>query len=193
MMCEHELKQAFWVLTYTRNLVSVKKLAEQGAMVSFRKEANIRIQDGTLLPLVCTRDDLYTLRVLAFVCNLGPRALPVKRLSGIAHGCEGRKGLSPWSCSRHRAMGHNNFNDVARLTKLVDGMRIREEGAEGNYDTCAAEKAKRAPVNKASDTRAKKKLDIVHTDLLGPIHQQSYESFRYAIRFIDSYSRYAVM
>ena len=50
-MCELELKQAFWVPTYTRNLISVKKLASQGAIVSFGKEANIRTQDGTLLPL----------------------------------------------------------------------------------------------------------------------------------------------
>ena len=36
---------------------------------------------------------------------------------------------------------------------------------------------------------ANRKLDIV----LGPIHQESYEVFRYAIGFIDSHSRYAVM
>ena len=93
----------------------------------------------------------------------------------------------------HRELGHNNFNDVARLTKLVDGMHIRKDGAAGQCDTCAEEKSKLAPLNKASDTRAKKKLDIVHTDVLGPIHQESYEGFRYAIGFIGSYSRYAVM
>ena len=202
-LCELGLKQAFWVPTYTRNLISVKKLAEQGAMVSFGKEANIRTRDGTLLPLVCTSDDLYTLRVLPFVCNLGPRALPVERLPGIAHGCGGRKGWSPWLSSHaaqsrtlvqwHRALGHNNFNDVARLTKLVDVMHIRKDGEAGHCDTCAEEKAKRAPVNKASGIRAKKKLDLVHTDVLGLIHQESYEGFRYAIGFVDSYSRYVVM
>ena len=72
-------------------------------------------------------------------------------------------------------------------------MHIRKDRAAGHCDTCAEEKAKRAPVNKASGTRAKKKLDIVHTDVLGPIHQESYEGFQYAIGFIDSYSRYAVM
>ena len=202
-MCELELKQAFWVPTYTRNLISLKKLAEQSAMVSFGKEANIRTQDGTLLLLVCTSDDLYTLRVLLFVCNLGPRALPVERLPGIAHGCGGRKGWSPWLGSHaaqsrtleqwHRALGHNNFNDVARLTKLVDGMHIRKDGEAGHCETCAEEKAERAPVNKASGTGVKKKLDIVHTDVLGPIHQESHEGFRYAIGLVDSYSQYAVM
>ena len=33
----------------------------------------------------------------------------------------------------------------------------------------------------------------VHTDVLGPMHQESYEGFRCAIGFLDSYSRYAVM
>ena len=92
----------------------------------------------------------------------------------------------------HRVLGHN-FNDVARLTKLVDGMHIWKDGAAGHCDTCAEKKAKRAPVNKASGTRAKKKLDNVHTDVLGSIHQESNEGFRYAIGFIDSYSRYAVV
>ena len=72
-------------------------------------------------------------------------------------------------------------------------MHIRKDGEAGHCDTCAEENAKRAPVNKASDTRAKTKLDIVHTDVLGPIHQKSKEGFRYAIGVIDSYSRYAVM
>ena len=198
-MCELELKEAFWVAIYTRNLISVKKLAEQGARVSFGKEANIRTQDGSLLPLVCTSDDLYTLLVLPFVCNLGPRALPVDRLPGITHRCGGCKGWSHWLGSHaaqsrtlvqwHRALGHNNFKDVARLTKLLDGMQIRKDGASGHCDACAEEKPKSAPVNKASGTRAKK-LDLVYTDVLGPIHQESYEGFRSAIGFIDSYSRY---
>ena len=40
-------------------------------------------------------------------------------------------------------------------------------------------------MNKVSGTRATKKLR--------PIHQESYESFRHAIGFNDSYSRHAVM
>ena len=146
-MCELELKQAFWVATQTRNLILVKKLAEQGAMVSFGKEAIIRTQDGTLPPLVCTSDDLYTLHVLPSVCIFGARALPVERLPGIAHGSGGQKGWSPWLGSHaaqsrtlgqgHRALSHNNFNDVARRTKLVDGMHIGKDGAAGHCDTCA--------------------------------------------------------
>ena len=73
-------------------------------MVSFVKETNIRTQDGTLLPLVCTNDDLYTLLILPFVCNLGPRAITMERLPGNTHGSKGCKGWSPWLRS-HAAQG----------------------------------------------------------------------------------------
>ena len=159
--CELELKQAFWVTTYTRNLISVKKLAKQGAIVSVGKEAIIRTQDGTLLPLVGTSDDLYTLRVLPFVGNLR-----MERLQSIAHRSGEGNGWSPWLGSHaaqsrtlvqwHRALGHNNFNDVALTTKLVDGMHMRKDVAAGHCDTCAEEKAKRAHVNKASSVERKR-------------------------------------
>ena len=66
--------------------------------------------------------------------------------------------------------------------------------SSGHCETCAEKRAQRAPVNKASGTRASKKLDIVHTDdVLGPLHQELYEGFRYQMGFIDCHSRYAAM
>ena len=66
-MCERELKQAFCLPTYNRNLISLKTLAEQGAWVSFGKEANFRTEDGNTLPLVCTVM-VYTLFVFFLLC-----------------------------------------------------------------------------------------------------------------------------
>lgn len=197
--CAVELKQAFWVPSYTRNLISVKKLAMQGATVSFGKQAHIRTSDGTLIPLVCTSDDLYTLIVYPSKCNLGPKALD-RQLPGIAFGNDSHRSGSYWvaASSRsmeqwHLALGHNNYQDVARLPQLVEGMAINRSQPHGHCDSCATEKAKRAPVKKTCSTRAETQLDIVHTDVLGPIQQTSHEGYRYAIGFIDSFSRYAVV
>ena len=67
-------------------------------------DANIKTQDGTLLHLVCASDGLHTLHVLAFVCNLGPRELPVECLPVIAHGSGGRKGWYPgWAAMQPKA------------------------------------------------------------------------------------------
>ena len=59
-MCELEMKKAFWVPTYTHNLISVKKLAGQGAMVShgIRHEysAHYTAQENTKIERVCGTD-----------------------------------------------------------------------------------------------------------------------------------------
>ncbi len=49
-------------------------------------------------------------------------------------------------------LGHNNYQDVARLLNLVKGMTIL--GGPGHCDPCSTEKAKRAPVDKKWGTRA---------------------------------------
>ena len=74
-------------------------------MVSFGKEANIRTQNGTLLPLACTSVELHTLRVLPFLCNFGPRALPVERLKeGLHMEVEGaRDGHFGWATMQPKA------------------------------------------------------------------------------------------
>ena len=82
-------------------------------------------------------------------------------------------------------MGHNNLHDVAKLQQEVMGMNISRPDEKTNCNICCTEKAKRA---KTCGTRAKTKLAIVHTDVLGPIQQESHEGFRYAVGFIDSYS-----
>ncbi len=44
--------------------------------------------------------------------------------------------------------------------------------------------------NRAPDARAQNPLDLVHTDLTGPINVIAKDGFRYAISFTDDYSGY---
>ena len=43
---------------------------------------------------------------------------------------------------------------------------------------------------KAKGYRAKEVLDLVHTDLCGPMSTSAREGYEYFITFIDNYSRY---
>ena len=70
-------------------------------------------------------------------------------------------------------MGQNNWHDVAKLPYWVVGMNI----SGSKKKICGTEKAKRASIPKTWGTRAKTKLAIVHTDVLGPIQQESHEDF----------------
>ena len=75
----------------------------------------------------------------------------------------------------------------------VVGMEVAKDGKTNLCETCCVQNAKREAVPKQWGTRAEAKLDIVHTDVLGPVHQTSPEGVLYAIGFIDSSSRFAVM
>ena len=63
-------------------------------------------------------------------------------------------------------MGHNNFSDLKRMPKFVEGMQIGDSKIEC-CEVCDLNKSKKQPVPKDCMTRAKKNLDIVHTDVLG--------------------------
>ena len=167
--CLLELKDAFWVPSYARNLVSVKRLTDKGAMIQFNDDPTIKMPNGTVVPMM-TNDELFS--VMAQPVETGSLAM-------MSHS------IKHW----HRVMEHNNWHDVAKLQQEVVGMNISGSEKKTNCNICCTEKAKRASIPKTWGTRAKTKLAIVHTDVLGPIQQESHEGFRYAVGFIDSYSR----
>ena len=166
--CLLELRDAFRVPPYARNLVSVKRLTDKGAMIQFNDDPTIKMPNGTFVPMMKI-DEFFS--VMAQPVETGSLAM-------MSHS------IKHW----HRVMGHNNWHDVAKLQQEVVGMNI--SGSEKNCNICCTEKAS---IPKTWGTRAKTKLAIVHTDVLGPIHQESHEGFRYAVGFIDSYSRFGAV
>ena len=93
--------------------------------------------------------------------------------------------LKQWHCR----MDHKNYKDLSHLEQHVEGMKIKDFKIE-NYETCEFNKAKKKPVPKDYYTRAIRTLDIVHTDILGSIDPIAEDGHRYAIGFVDSFSRY---
>ena len=74
----------------------------------------------------------------------------------------------------HRRMGHNC-----------------DYPAGSHCEECAIGKAHRQNRNTAPIPRKEKALDLVYSDVAGPMDTTSIGGMRYAISFIDSYSRYA--
>ena len=85
-------------------------------------------------------------------------------------------------------MGHNNVEDIYKLKDHAVGLKLREHLT--NCETCQLNKSKKLPVPKASGKRASEALEIVHTDTLEPIQPEAVDGHRYAIGFVDSFSRY---
>ena len=88
----------------------------------------------------------------------------------------------------HLCLGHINSNRIQRLIKDdllepldFDGFPVCESCLEG--------KMTKRPFN-AKGRRAQELLELVHTDLCGPMSTQAKGGYEYFITFIDDYSRY---
>ena len=81
--------------------------------------------------------------------------------------------LSVW----HQRFGHLNMQDINSISKnnnIVDGMKI-DTGEDDNNDcgSCALGKMHRLPFPKKSEHRAKSALELIHTDLCGPMQVET--------------------
>ena len=71
-----------------------------------------------------------------------------------------------------KRLGHNNFTDLSKLVEHVDGMRMSDSSI------CELNKAKKQPIAKDCTTGAQSVLDIVHTDILGPITPEAVDGHK---------------
>lgn len=99
----------------------------------------------------------------------------------------------------HRRMSHTGLNAIRTLAKLPNtGIKVSDPHTDfGIYCCEACVKAKHVREGQpiAPARRSSRKLELVHSDLAGPILGQdgldvSTQDFKYIISFIDDYSRY---
>lgn len=88
----------------------------------------------------------------------------------------------------HRRLGHLHPDGVINFLRRWNGVTLTRKDF-GTCDACAMGKLKVMPaVN--SFHRAPNVLDVIHTDLLGPISPCSISGKRYILTFIDDHTRY---
>jgi len=87
----------------------------------------------------------------------------------------------------HRRFGHLNYHALPSLPDMVTGMPpiklIHDEVCKG----CALGKNVKKPYS-SSSRRSKGILDLIHSDLCGPLTAPSLGGFPYYVIFIDDFS-----
>ena len=102
-----------------------------------------------------------------------------------------QKSLKLW----HERFGHLNFSNLKLLDQqdLVDGLKFDTIEEIKFCEGCTMGKQTRNSFPKNEATRATKLLQIVHSDVCGPMKTQSIGGSRYFVTFIDNMSRYTAI
>ena len=93
--------------------------------------------------------------------------------------------IYPW----HLRIGHSSLDSINKLTK--DGpLRELRVGSLPVCESCLEGKFTKISFS-AKGERAKEPLELIHTDVSGPLNVQARGGYKYFVNFIDDYSRYS--
>ena len=116
------------------------------------------------------------------MCLLGQLYYLRCRFSGRAS-AKGSRDATLW----HRRMSHLNLNDLKKVHSGINGEQCEV------CEVCSMSKLHELLVPRQTQMRAKPKGERVFSDIQGPFEVPSLQGARYALTFIDDYSRYALV
>lgn len=172
---EHRInvKNVLCVPNLTTNLLSVSRIVENGNRVSFNKNGcyifnakNDCIGEASLENNVYKLNIVKSKQVLAAVVQTS-------------------------STTWHRRMGHINSNDLEKMKHgAVYGVSYQDKCciSKANCVVCCEGKQVRLPFP-LSSSKASESLELVHTDLCGPMEHKSLSKSRYYLLLMDDHSR----
>ena len=174
------LSDVLFVPKIQNKLLSLPVMTEKGASVQFK---------GQLCELI-VKDKHYTIghkEGKLFKLNTEPAH---KSCFGSCNG--NVNSLQMW----HFRYGHLGYDNLKLLKgkSMVDGLAFDPKD-ELNVDCegCAMGKLNRLPFPKKSNHRSSQLLELIHTDVCGPMNVESIGGSRYFVSFIDDYSRYVTV
>ena len=169
-----EFRNVLYVPTASIRLISISKL-DDGEVTTTIIGSTCSIvsrKNGRTLLQAHKRDGLYRVKVQA-----PARALAVETSN------------KPSLQTLHRRLGHVNFKTIQKMINenLIEGIKLSNSEIIRCED-CVFGKAHRHPFEESKSPPATKPLQLVHSDLMGPMRVQSKGGALYWLTFIDDYS-----
>lgn len=165
------LKDVLFIPDLTVNLISVSCLTEKLFKLSFTDKTCNFIKSGKVVLSARKIGRVYIL------LTVGRANLTTSATS---------KDMMLW----HQRLGHLNFDSLASLRKVANGIDFQVTTQKEVCEVCLKGKQSRAPfVTNPNKRVAKARLDLIHTDVVGPMPTTSLGGKRYILTFLDDYSR----
>lgn len=175
-----KIEDVLYVPSIKGNLISVKRLAEKGYAINFDNQHCEISLDSMCIAIGDIKNNLYKLREPHRICAIG----------NATQSC-----IHEW----HSVLGHRDIEVVKTLAtgKHVEGVTFGKCTAECsnklNCEICLQGKMSRIKFPKRSENRANDLLQLVHSDVCGPMQTLSPSGKRYVLTFIDDFSRYTTV
>lgn len=168
------IKNVYFVPNVSKNLLSVCKLEEAGYSVIFENDRVFIKDKNNILATGYKSNSLYFLETFVSdkfeSCNLADN-----------------DELFLWHCR----YGHLGVDSLKKVVNMVDGVNIKTNNGI-LCESCMYGKMCRTPFNKKCQ-RASKPLELVHTDVCGPISPSTWDGKRYFVTFIDDYTHFTMV
>lgn len=168
------LKNALHVPDLRTNLLSVAKIVDNGYRVIFEAErALVKNHKGEVVLSARRQGDLFTLNGSVQQANAATQGK--------------RSDVEIW----HERFGHLNVKDLLHMSKIgaASGLKINDSLDMSNCKICITQKLTSSPFSSRAH-KSPQPLEIVHSDLCGPMRTNSTGGARYFLTFIDDYSRW---
>lgn len=162
------------------NLFSVRAATGKGNVVQFTdSRCWIRNHKGGLCGMGSLIGKLY---------YLSCEALPGDQAS-VA--CEHLSDHDLW----HQRLGHLNKQQMMEIIQkdMAMGISLSKQGTVSMCEGCIKGKMNRQPFKSVGEIRSKRPLELVHTDVCGPMRTESIGGSRYFVTFTDDCTRLCVV
>lgn len=164
------IKDVHYIPDLCANLLSVSQIVKNNNEVIFNKNGcRIVSENGALIATGTLVNNMFKLDVKSrskdFAC------LNIEKISD----------LELW----HKRLGHASFS---KMNLLLNIKSLQNDVRDIKCVTCVKGKQARKPFV-SSGSRASNLLDIVHSDVCGPMDVESLGGAKYFVTFIDDFSR----
>lgn len=173
-----KLTSVLYAPQITGNMISVSKLTDSGFELRFKNDCCEIMNNNIKIALADKINGLYKLRQ------------PNK-----VYACKEDKHTTNCIHFWHKVFGHRDPAAIKEMysKNMVNGMKIIDCGIKTECETCLQAKSTRLPFPRQSSSQSNDVLELVHSDVCGPMQTQSPSGKRYVLTFIDDYSHYTVI
>ncbi|GMF16735.1 unnamed protein product [Phytophthora lilii] len=159
-----------------RRLLSVGKLAERGMNVEFQRSSCVIWGKSSAIALGKKYGKAYVLDCQQEEARFAEYA-----------GAD-----SEWELW-HARLGHPGKNGLVRTQRATYGMPVVKQETEKLCGGCLKGKQTVAPFPQRSLKKTSRVLELIHTDVMGPMRTVSKGGARWILTFVDDYSRFVVV